>query len=256
MAEVDAEIALLHKLQADQANKVQGEGGTNGAANGAQPFTSENINKQEKKETVTDDQVLRAHSPLAGDASSLSSIPAVTVSGQQGSRSSSRASIRKPKTIGGFIADDSDEEYDAMTPEPATSLQASAPNTPNRAIVPSPLHNTVSQTDLKTDHQTMGASTSNILTVNSSITGVTPSVQVSSQIPNLAAPSIPKARLPQDKVGILEDRIREDPRGDIEAWRSLIDEYRSRNKLEDARLVYERFFRVFPQAVSLASLSS
>lgn len=61
---------------------------------------------------------------------------------------------------------------------------------------------------------------------------------------------IPKGRLPHDRVGILEDRIQADPRGDTEAWLELIDEHRSRNKLDAARQVYERFFKVFPWAVS------
>jgi cleavage stimulation factor subunit 3 len=259
MAGEDAEIALLHKMQADQENMAQEVGGANGAADGEQPFTTENINNQEKKEIVTDDQVLRVLSPSApgtvfggGDLSSLSSVPAVTVSGQDGSRSSSRASIRKVKTVGGFIPDDSEEEYDAATPEFTTSLQPSASNTPSRAIAPSPLHNSATQAELNKASQnvsTMGIS--NTLSVNPSIAGVTPSVQAS-QVLNSTVPaaSLPKARLPQDKVGILEDRIQDDPRGDIEAWLSLIEEYRNRSKLDDARLVYQRFFQVFPQAVS------
>jgi len=70
--------------------------------------------------------------------------------------------------------------------------------------------------------------------------------------PTIAAPltSLPKARLPQDTTGLLEDRIKEDPRGDIDAWLALISEHRKRNKLDDARAVYDRFFKVFPQAVS------
>lgn len=264
MAEEDAEIALLRKMQANQANLAQGDGGANGFADGEQPFTTENINNQEKKETVTDDQVLRAFSPSApgtvssgGDPSSLSSVPTVTVSGQEGSRSSSRASIRKPKTVGGFIADDSDEEYDAATPEPSTSLQPSSSNTPNRAAAPSPLHDSVSLADVKPESQnvsTAGTSTSNTLSVNPSIAGVTPSVPAA-QAPNSAAPlaSVPKARLPHDRVGILEDRIQEDPRGDVDAWHSLIEEHLSRNKLDEARSVYQRFLQVFPQAVSLTN---
>ena len=62
--------------------------------------------------------------------------------------------------------------------------------------------------------------------------------------------SLPRARLPHDRVGLLEDRIKEDPRGDIDAWTSLIAEHRRRGKLDDARKVYERFFVVFPSAVS------
>ncbi len=59
----------------------------------------------------------------------------------------------------------------------------------------------------------------------------------------------PKARLPHDKIGILEDRIKEDPRGDLDAWQNLINEHKKRGKLEDARSVYERFLVVFPSAV-------
>lgn len=62
--------------------------------------------------------------------------------------------------------------------------------------------------------------------------------------------AIPKLRLPHDRVGILEDRIKEDPRGDLEAWQNLIGEHRKRGKIEDARKVYERFLVVFPSAVS------
>lgn len=59
-----------------------------------------------------------------------------------------------------------------------------------------------------------------------------------------------KARLPHDTIGILEDRIKDDPRGDLEAWLELISENRKRGKLDEARNVYERFFLVFPTAVS------
>lgn len=59
-----------------------------------------------------------------------------------------------------------------------------------------------------------------------------------------------RKRLPQDLVGQLEDRIAENPRADIEAWLSLIEEHKRKGKFDDARSVYERFFLVFPQAVS------
>lgn len=65
------------------------------------------------------------------------------------------------------------------------------------------------------------------------------------------ASALPKARLPHDKIGILEDRTQEDPRGDMDAWLSLISEYRMRSKIPEARATYERFFTVFPAAVSI-----
>jgi hypothetical protein len=75
-----------------------------------------------------------------------------------------------------------------------------------------------------------------------------PAAPVSS-VPASAA-ALPKTRLPQDRIGILEDRIAEDPRGDIDAWISLIDEHRRRHKHDDARAVFDRFLTTFPTAVS------
>jgi len=37
----------------------------------------------------------------------------------------------------------------------------------------------------------------------------------------------------------------------LDAWLSLITEHRKRNKLDDARAVYDRFLKVFPHAVRL-----
>lgn len=62
----------------------------------------------------------------------------------------------------------------------------------------------------------------------------------------------PKGRLPHDILGQLEDRVKEDPRGDLDAWLSLIDEHKKRGKLETARSVYERCLAVFPFAVCVS----
>ena len=77
-------------------------------------------------------------------------------------------------------------------------------------------------------------------------------VSADSLVPSTSsAPGVPKARLPHDTIGILEDRIKEDEKGDLDAWLSLINEYKRRNKLEDVRKVYDRFFAIFPQAVGI-----
>ncbi|KAL9103325.1 MAG: hypothetical protein Q9163_001631 [Psora crenata] len=68
---------------------------------------------------------------------------------------------------------------------------------------------------------------------------------------NNASSMIPKVRLPHDKVGMLEDKIRDDPRGEVDAWLSLIDEHKKRGKLDDARGVYERFLAAFPFAAEV-----
>ena len=60
-----------------------------------------------------------------------------------------------------------------------------------------------------------------------------------------------KPRLPNDTIGILEDRLKEDEKGDIDAWLGLINEHKKRGKLDDVRKVYERFFAVFPHAVRM-----
>lgn len=56
-------------------------------------------------------------------------------------------------------------------------------------------------------------------------------------------------RLPHDKVGQLEDRIKEDAKADTDAWRSLIQHYRDKGQFDGARKVYSRFLDVFPTAV-------
>ena len=60
--------------------------------------------------------------------------------------------------------------------------------------------------------------------------------------------SAKRKRLPQDKVGQLEDRIALDAR-DADAWLALIAEHQAKGKISDARNTYERFFKVFPDLV-------
>jgi cleavage stimulation factor subunit 3 len=274
MAEEDAEIALLHRLQAGQESVAWGTDGADGNVEGVTPSNTEDKNDQVKKQTVADDEVLRAFSPLGSgavsddgdyDPSSITPLPAATIAVEEQSRSSSRASSRKPKTVGGFLADDSDEETDdSSSVQISTGLQPAAHNTLNRTISPSPLQVSVTPGDLRSPIQDQadpqaGALSPSAFSVNPNVAGVTPSLQapptqtfMSATPPaSVQSASAPKARLPHDKTGILEDRIKEDPRGDLDAWQSLISEHRKRNKFDEARAVYERFFKVFPQAVRL-----
>ena len=64
------------------------------------------------------------------------------------------------------------------------------------------------------------------------------------------ASAVPKGRLAHDVVGILEDRIKEDPRGDVLAWLELVEELKRRNKQDEVRQLYDRYFEVFLLAVS------
>ncbi|RKF63290.1 mRNA 3'-end-processing protein rna14 [Erysiphe neolycopersici] len=262
MSEEDAEIALLHQLQAGQENGNYGNDSTNGNAEieGSNPVLN---NEQIKREFNSDDGV-PSMMPSSGidnyndedgdyDPSSIPTIPAITAIEQAESRPSSQASSRKPKTVGGFIADDSDEEYEAALPEVPLAE-------------PQPLLNISDQ--LKMQYQSMdsqqipqGSSNINIETKpdnlpknhNSNIAGNSPSLPNSATVTAAAQAcvSVPKARLPNDRTGILEDRIKEDKRGDIDAWITLIKEHRSRNRLDETRAVYERFFKIFPQAAEM-----
>ncbi len=86
----------------------------------------------------------------------------------------------------------------------------------------------------------------------SAITALAPQPQTNGSFPTTPTTQ----RLPHDKVGQLEDRIKDDPKGDTEAWRSLIAHYREKDQLDNARKVYSRFLEVFPSAVrTILSLS-
>jgi cleavage stimulation factor subunit 3 len=73
----------------------------------------------------------------------------------------------------------------------------------------------------------------------------------SSQLPPPAA--IVPQRLAHDRVGQLEDRIKDDPKADTDAWMSLIAYYKEKEQLDNVRKLYERFFAVFPLAVSIST---
>lgn len=65
-----------------------------------------------------------------------------------------------------------------------------------------------------------------------------------------AVPQTPtSARLPFDKVGRLEDRIKDDPKADAEAWWELIQHYRDKDQLDNARAVFQRMLEVWPTSV-------
>jgi cleavage stimulation factor subunit 3 len=183
----------------------------------------------------------------------------------------------KPRTVGGFAVDSSDEEQSPVTQGANGHLDvAQTASKPAESLADPPKSSTpLADVPINSAAQDQGATgvaspDSASLTVPkpapaaASDTGVltplanpTPPIQTPSQnapaalTPALAAASVlPKARLPSDVIGMLEDRIAEDPRGDLEAWQDLISEHRKRNKLDEARKTYERFFEYFPRAVS------
>jgi hypothetical protein len=185
---------------------------------------------------------------------------------------------KQPRTRGGFVDDSEDEEEEPVAQPMAAASALLRAISPEHSFTNTP-SNTVPTTDVQL-HSAQDQGAPSLLSASVAVNESAPSA--ASSVPNgytpvpdatkLAAPAevnaasrpqsiapvttvppsaaLPKARLPQDRIGILDDRIAEDPRGDIEAWLSLIDEYRRRHKYDDARDVIERFLKTFPTAVS------
>ncbi|KAF2175602.1 hypothetical protein K469DRAFT_683864 [Zopfia rhizophila CBS 207.26] len=188
---------------------------------------------------------------------------------------------KQPRTMGGFVVESEDDEDEVPVSRPkaagSTLLNATggSSGTPQRSLTQTP-NNTLPATNVPLhsaqDQGLSGVSSSTSVTVNDTAPNVASAVpdagfqaldatklgmeefpNATSARPSTAAvtpitSSLPKPRLPQDRIGMLEDRVAEDPRGDMEAWLSLITEHRKRHKLDDARAVYDRFFKVFPSA--------
>ena len=221
----------------------------------------------------------------AGD-SILSQTPS-----QAESRTSASAPQPKARTIGGFVVEDEDEDEnedkgDADADyEPPVVLGVEDTNTAPGDVSQQPVSGNANQSTSTPDvstHGTMQESAPSQNVPNSfytpSASTVAPkddvsaipgqdlygsqalqpeSAQQSAQpTPAPESPSASRGRLPHDRVGILEDRIQEDPRGDIPAWLELINEHKSRNRIDNSRDAYERFLKVFPFAVSTCQLPS
>ena len=192
--------------------------------------------------------------------------------------SQSETPTEQPRTVGGFIVDD--DEDDSGMPRPSVQVNGfhggigdSSSNTPQHSIsfphAAQPAHfNGDAPEQAIAQDQNHAAFVPNGIADDVPLASALPvgdsqglgAVESSTDVPavqvsSIASPlenvkSLPRARLPQDKIGMLEDRIKEDPRGDLDAWMSLINEHKRRNKVEDVRATYDRFLEVFPTSVS------
>lgn len=213
-----------------------------------------------------------SHSPPPAAESELKPSPAET-------SADSVAPVKRPRTVGGFVDESEDEEDEATgqssaanAAEPAQSPQPTSTQTPKNTL-PTPHLSLPSAQDQGAASSSSSASVAvhepaSIASVVAH--GTSPvadaaeppapnPVTITAAAPHAIVPptaSLPKARLPQDRLGILQDRIAEDPRGDIEAWLSLIEDHRKRHKHDEARAVFERFLKLFPTAVSLVGPTS
>lgn len=123
----------------------------------------------------------------------------------------------KPKMSGGFLVEASDDEDEDEEPTNG-SMEPTASNFQSQASAPNP------------------------------------STLVNSGVVSIPNPNVPSNVTPAlaglDPVALLEARVKEDPRGDMDAWLNLIADHRRNSRLNEARSTYGRFLEVFPQAVS------
>lgn len=157
--------------------------------------------------------------------------PTLPVAEERSASTASSRPVKKPKTAGGFMVGSSDDEDDASTP-PFNPPKHTATNVLSNAYTHSPLQQTTPAPEATAVHPSQASN------------GVVPATDHP-----VVGGTNTKSRLPTDVVGMLEDRVKEDPKGDVEAWFALIEEQRRRHKIEDTRSTYERFFEIFPQAV-------
>ncbi|KAI1131440.1 hypothetical protein F5Y10DRAFT_66685 [Nemania abortiva] len=160
---------------------------------------------------------------------SVITTPALPVVEERSASTASTRPVKKP----GFIVGSSDDEDDAPTP-PSNAPKPTSTNTQPRAYTRSPLQQTTATEEAAAPPPNHAGSGTTATTENLTVGGTNT-----------------KLRLPTDVVGMLEDRIKEDPKGDIEAWFALIEEQKRRHKIEDTRNTYERFLEIFPQAAEV-----
>lgn len=123
----------------------------------------------------------------------------------------SQSAQSKPKMSGGFLVEASDDE-DEQDPQPQPRA-VSQPQTQTGQAV-----------DVKNEIP-------------------------NDSLPNDASPNVTSAMAGINPIALLEARVKEDPRGDMDAWLSLMADYRRRGSADDIRRVYNQFLDVFPQAV-------
>ena len=188
----------------------------------------------------------------------------------------------KPRIVGGFEVDDYPEDEEDGTQDGKDELDVYDPSigcdfdapTPAQAnpnpldrtsqspeqeigITPAPVPATGSPADISSFTLPTGVSqgtprAQTATPAQSAVDAPTKTSPPRSHVNGSIAPDLSKSRLAHDVVGILEDRIKEDPRGDIAAYFELIEEFKSRNKQDDVRRIYEQYLSVFPLAVCVS----
>ena len=274
MADMEAELAFLKSLQSDL---------TGGYSNGKQEQQHLPADEEDEEEdydpsnlmpeTDYPSRPLQTGSERSSASESAPQSPSKAATPSNQKPAEAPVPAKQPRTMGGFVVESEDDEDELPTMRPKAvgsallNVARGSSDTPRRSLSQTP-NNTLPSTNVPLhsaaqDQGVSGVVPTGVTDTVPNVAAVIPNQGASahetlkpsqaptlSQTANAAATSLPKARLPHDRVGILEDRIAEDPRGDMDAWLSLISEHRKRNKFDEARAVYDRFFKVFPSAVS------
>ncbi|KAK4192213.1 hypothetical protein QBC35DRAFT_243635 [Podospora australis] len=197
-------------------------------------------------------------------ATATSSVPVPvlqTTASEAPAKPSPKPAAKKPRTVGGFLVGDSDSE-EGDDGDSGPSVQAPngpQPSVPSQASLP---HSTSSlqNSSVAQDSAASNPNPSPLAQVKvvapvheNRIETATPTVPLPAPATGLTAAgsSLPRAPVAADRLAQLEERIRDDPRGALDAWLALITEQRSRGDLVKTRETYERFFEVFPQAADI-----
>lgn len=228
--------------------------------------------QQDEAEDIAAPNPIASSDTVTGDALDPSQEPPPAESQTSTPVPPSSAPVQtQSKTIGGFVAEDEDGNDDEEADyEPPAALGMDDAITMPMTMSGDPNSGNANQTSPDVSLQPPAQGSASVPdTINSSfspapVSNIDPSAAGQAQwasreasLQNSTAPtpvpdssSLSRGRLAHDRVGILQDRIDDDPRGDIPAWLELIAEHRRRNRLDSAREVYERFLKVFPMAVS------
>ncbi|KAM0509145.1 Cleavage stimulation factor subunit 3 [Verticillium nonalfalfae] len=153
----------------------------------------------------------------------------------------------KPKVSGGFLVGDSDDEDDDAPRSNSALGQVASISRPQSAL------------NVSTPNQgQVGASSTPVnggpYAPPASVAAASAPAFATSASPSVSAhqtTTITAGRDPGDVIGRLEDRIKEDPRGDMDAWLALFAELRRLSQVDALRQAYDRFVTTFPQAADI-----
>ncbi|KAM0324839.1 hypothetical protein ACHAQA_007805 [Verticillium albo-atrum] len=160
---------------------------------------------------------------------------------------SAKPRAAKPKVSGGFLVGDSDDEDDD-TPRSTSILgQVASISRPQSALNVSP----PSQGQGGASSTPVSGGPYSAPALVAAASAPPPAASVSPGVNASHIPTATAGRDPSDLVGRLEDRVKEDPRGDMDAWLALFAEHRRLSQVDALRQAYDRFVTTFPQAADI-----